>query len=99
MAEGPAVAAVEAQYGDQVQFVGIGGQAQRESEFTRFIEGTGTGDFPQLEDISGELWQRFGTGGRSTFMFVNDDGSFELTSYGVVDEAELVEQVERLIAA
>lgn len=97
MAEGPAVAAVEAQYGEQVEFVGIGGQAQPGSDYTGFIEGTGTTDFTQLIDDSGELWERFGTGGRSTFMFINQDGSFRLTSYGVVDQDELVTQVERLI--
>jgi hypothetical protein len=42
------------------------------------------------------LWARFGTGGRSTFMFINDDGSFVLTDYGVVDEARLIDEVERL---
>ena len=81
-----------------MQFVGIGGQAQPGSDYARFVEGTGTTEFTQLQDDSGELWDRFGTGGRSTFMFINDDGSFELTSYGVVDRDELVAQVERLIA-
>ncbi len=31
-------------------------------------------------------------------MFVNDDGSFALTTYGVADEEVLVSEVERLIA-
>jgi len=31
-------------------------------------------------------------------MFVNDDGGFELTSFGVIGEEKLTEQVERLIA-
>lgn len=30
-------------------------------------------------------------------MFVNDDGSFVLTTYGVVDEGRLVNEVEALI--
>ncbi len=98
MAEGPAVAAVEAQFGDRVRFVGIGGQAQPGADLAGFVTRTGTDGFPQLADESGELWDRFGTGGRSTFMFVNDDGTFELTSYGVVDETQLRAQVERLIA-
>ncbi len=32
-------------------------------------------------------------------MFVNQDGSFRLTSYGVVDQNELVDQVEQLLDA
>ncbi len=30
-------------------------------------------------------------------MFINDDGQFELTAYGVVDESELRTQIQRLI--
>jgi hypothetical protein len=81
-----------------VTFVGIGGQAPG-ADLGPFIDGTGTGGFTHLDDESGELWQRFGTGGRSTFMFIDDDGTFELTSYGVVDEARLRTEVEGLIAS
>lgn len=81
-----------------MQFVGIGGLAPG-GDLDSFIEQTGTGEFVQLDDTEGALWERFGTGGRSTFMFVNDDGSFVLTTYGVVDEQRLITEVERLIAA
>ena len=64
-----------------------------------FIDETGTDGFTQLNDADGELWQRFGTEGRSTFMFINDDGTSELTSYGVADEARLVAEIERLSAS
>ena len=30
-------------------------------------------------------------------MFVDDDGSFELTSYGIADEDRLIAEAERLI--
>ena len=63
-----------------------------------FIEETGTGGFPQLSDDDGSLWERFGTGGRSTFMFINDDGTYVLTDYGVVDEERLTAEIERLLA-
>jgi len=81
-----------------VQFVGIGGQAPG-ADFARFVEGTGTGDFTQLVDEDGSLWEQFGAEGRSTFLFVNDDGTFERTAFGVVDEETLTEQVERLTAS
>lgn len=64
-----------------------------------FIDETGTGGFTQLNDSDGSLWQRFGTEGRSTFMFINDDGTSELTSYGVADEERLIAEIERLSAA
>ncbi len=97
MAEGPAVAAVEATYGDQVQFIGIGGEAPG-GDYAGFVEQTGTTDFPQLQDNdNGDLWAQFGTTGRSSFMFIQSDGTFVQTAYGVVDEDELIEQVNRLI--
>ena len=81
-----------------MQFVGIAGLAPG-ADFATFIDETGTGGFTHLNDEVGDLWQRFGTGGRSTFMFVNDDETFVLTNYGVVDEARLIAEVERLIAS
>lgn len=89
---------MQATYGDRVEFVGIGGQAPG-GDYQGFIDGGGTGAFTHLQDDSGELWDRFGTGGRSTFMFVGEDGSFVLTTYGVVDEEILTREVERLIAS
>lgn len=32
-------------------------------------------------------------------MFVNDDGAFVLTDYGVADEARLIAEAERLLAS
>lgn len=64
-----------------------------------FIERTGTGGFPQVADISGDLWKAFGTGGRSTFLFINDDGTSVLTTYGAVRESELTKRVQDLIAS
>ncbi len=97
MAEGPAVAAVEATYGDQVEFVGIGGQAPG-GDYAGFVEGTGTSAFTQLQDNdAGDLWAQFGTTGRSSFMFIQSDGTFVQTAYGVVGEDELIDQVNTLI--
>lgn len=67
------------------------------SSFSSFIEDTGTGGFPHLNDESGELWLQFGATDRSTFLFVSDDGTFVQTSFGEVDEARLVSEVQRLI--
>jgi hypothetical protein len=62
------------------------------------VSDTGTGAFTHLVDESGELWERFGTSGRSTFMFLDSSGTFDLTSYGVVGEDELRSRVEALAA-
>jgi hypothetical protein len=68
------------------------------ADFGAFVTETGTGDLPHLDDESGELWARFGTEGRSTFMFVNQDGTYELTSYGQMDQARLEAEVDELLA-
>ena len=80
-----------------MQFIGIASQAPG-ADLGAFIDKTGTDQITHLNDETGDLWNRFGTEGRSTFMFVDQDGSFELTTYGSVDKARLVEEVERLIA-
>ncbi len=70
------------------------------ADFAGFVDGTGTGDFTQLVDSDdGALWDQLGADNRSTFLFVNDDGTFERTTFGVVGEDELIAQVERLIAS
>lgn len=67
------------------------------ADFQGFVDDTGTGALVHLDDERGDLWSRFGTGGRSTFLFVNDDGSYELTTYGSVDQARLEAEVTDLI--
>ena len=67
--------------------------------YAAFIDETGTGELVHLNDEAGDLWQRFGTSGRSTFMFVNNDETFLLSTYGAMDEGRLTEEVERLIAS
>ncbi|MGF1596949.1 MAG: hypothetical protein ACFCVK_08445 [Acidimicrobiales bacterium] len=96
--EGPAVAAAHDTYGDRVTFVGIAGLAPG-GDFQGFIDDTGTGGLTHLNDETGDLWERFGTGGRSTFMFVDDDGSYVLTEYGTVDASRLESEIDRLLAS
>ena len=80
-------------------FVGIGGQAPG-GDYAGFVERTGTGGFTQLvDDDAGSLWEQFGADGRATFFFVNDDGTFEQTAFGVIDEATLEAEVERLLSS
>ena len=76
----------------------MGGSAPG-ADFAAFVDGTGTGDFTQLVDEDGSLWEQLGAENRSTFMFVNDDGSIERTAFGVVGEDELIAEVERLTAS
>ena len=36
-------------------------------------------------DIEGEIWQRFGVTQQRTYVLINDDGSFERTGYGSLE--------------
>ena len=64
-----------------------------------FIERHDLAHFTHLNDEDTVLWDRFGADGRSTFLFLNDDGSFWRTGYGEADLASLTRRVEELIAA
>lgn len=68
------------------------------ADFGAFVKKTGTGNFPHLNDEKGSLWGQFGTTGRSTFMFVNSDGSYQLTSYGTMNQKRLETMVKDLLA-
>ena len=77
--------------------MGVGGQSPGGS-YASFVEETGVSGFTQLQDNdAGELWERCGTGGRSTFIFVQEDGRFTQTSFGVIGAEELTAQVQTLI--
>ncbi len=68
------------------------------ADFGAFVRKTGTGGFPHLNDEAGKLWPQFGATGRSTFLFVNADGTYQRTTYGSMDRKRLESLVKDLIA-
>jgi hypothetical protein len=85
---------VEAQqlFGDQVRFVGVPGLAN-EGSMVEFVADTGTGVIDHIPDPDGEIWDRFGVIQQRTYVYVNDDGSWQTSGYG-----SLHSDVEELIA-
>ncbi len=79
-----------------MQFLGVAGQATR-SESEDFVARFGVDAFPQAFDESGDLRDRLGGVSRSTFLFINDDGTTSLTQYGQVDTASLRTFTQQLI--
>jgi hypothetical protein len=71
-----------------VTFLGIGGQDEVEA-MREFVERTGTDGFTHLVDEDGALWRRFGADIRSSFLFIDDDGTSVRTGYGEMDEERL----------
>lgn len=64
-----------------------------------FIERYGLEAFPHAHDADGSLWARFGTIGRSAFIFIDDDGTMEATAYGEYGDADkLSAKIDELLA-
>ena len=82
----------QATYGDQVNFIGVPGLSDADSH-REFVESTGTGAFQHVDDQSQELWNRFGVTRQRTYVYINDDGTFEQAAYGT-----LFEDIEALLA-
>ncbi len=57
-----------------------------------FVDDTGTGLIPHIPDPDGVLWDRFGVTQQRTYVFLNDDGTSRVGTYGNLpgDVEELV---------
>ncbi len=58
-----------------------------------FVNEQGVGAIQHVDDQSAELWTRFGVSRQRTYVYINDDGTFEQAGYG-----NLLADVEALIA-
>ena len=63
-----------------------------------FVDRHGLDGFPHAIDPDGSIWLRFGSITRSAFVFVDDDGTFETTSYGVLGEDTLEDRIDELLS-
>ena len=84
---------VQKQYGDEVRFVGIPSLAGV-SAMEEFVADTKVDAFPQIPDVDGVLWDRFGVSEHRTYVLINDDGTVRIADYG-----QLRADVEKLIAS
>lgn len=75
---------VEATYGDQVTFVGIPGLSDV-PEMAAFIDDTNTGGIAHIADQGAALWKRFDVFEQRTYIYINDDGTFERSGYGSLE--------------
>ena len=80
-----------------MSFVGVASQADR-AQMAEFVQDLSVGGFVQLADESGALWQRLGATIRSSFLFVDDDGTVQRTGYGEMTEERLRTTVEAMVA-
>jgi thiol-disulfide isomerase/thioredoxin len=97
--EADGVGRVAAELGDDVTFLGIAGNASQD-EYEEFLADHDLSAFPQLVDETGEIWLRFGADTiRSSFFFLDDTGETSVSGYGEIDEDELRDRAEALIAS
>ena len=59
----------------------------------RFLNRHDAEGFPHVDDEAGTLWDAFGVTQQSTYVFINDDGTWRISEYG-----SLRSDVEDLIA-
>lgn len=81
------------QFGTDVTIIGIPSLAG-EAEMQEFVADTGTEVVTHIPDPDGVLWSHFGVTSHSTYVYVNDDGTWRTSGYG-----SLIEDVEALIAS
>ncbi|MEU4424464.1 redoxin domain-containing protein [Actinoplanes sp. NPDC024001] len=94
VSEGPAVAKAAQTYRDEVAVVGIAGLDDSTRAMTAFVDRTGTGNLPHLDDRSGALYKHFRVTTQSSFLFMAPDGT-TATATGPLDEAELTSLIDR----
>lgn len=87
----------EAQYGDRVNFIGVGALGNSE-EMRTFVAETGVDSFTNLDDSSGKVWKRFGVVLQPTLIFISSKGKIS-THIGPSDSDFLNSKVKALAAS
>lgn len=70
--EAGTIAAMAEEYGD-ANFVGIAGQSNADA-MRAFVEEYGIGGFPNLVDVDGDVWLKFGVTQQPAYALVSADG-------------------------
>ena len=74
---------VQQQYGDQVTFVGVPGLADVPAMET-FVAQQGVDGFHHIID-DGAIWEAFGVFEQRVYVFINDDGTARMATYGQLE--------------
>jgi cytochrome c biogenesis protein CcmG/thiol:disulfide interchange protein DsbE len=97
-AELPDLAAAHAEYGDEVDFIGVAFQEASESAAARLLFETGI-TYPIVEDPDGALLRELGTlPTMPTTIFVTADGVIVERHHGLILADQLSERIEEIIA-
>lgn len=82
---------VKEQFGGDITIIGVPSLADAAS-YPEFIETTETGLIDHIPDEAGVIWDRFDVARQRTYVYINDDGTWEQSGYGTLaqDVAELL---------
>jgi len=83
---------VEQEFGDQVTFIGVPSLAPS-GDIDDFVTRQGIDGFVNIPDLKQEIWRAFEVTQQRTYVFLNDDGTWERAGYG-----SLRDDVQDLIA-
>ena len=88
---------MQQQFEGRAQIIGV---ASRDSieQMEAFVADTGVDTFPHAADVDGDVWEFYGISSQPAFVFINDDGTFDIL-LGSLDEDGLTERVEQLLAS
>jgi thiol-disulfide isomerase/thioredoxin len=92
--EAPTVVAAARRFAGTVEFVGVGGFAPV-ADMRRFAADAGLDPMPQLVDVNGDMWPRFGVVAQPALAFIRPDGSMDVVSK-VLSADELAARVAGL---
>ena len=73
---------VQEEFGDQIRFIGVPSLSSDIDGMIEFTEDTGSDIIAQVPDLDGEIWSQFGVREQRTYVYINDDGTWETSGYG-----------------
>ena len=76
---------VQQEFGDEVVFIGVPGLSNDADAKAQFLNQTGANPFAHVSEGSA-LWDRFGVGEQRTYVYLNNDGTWETSGYGSLRE-------------
>lgn len=97
-AEAPRVNSMAAEYGDQVEIVGVAGVSEIE-EMQGFVERHGLRELTHLADLDSHFWLSLDVTYQPWWIFINDTGEVVLNWQGRLTEDEIREVMDVLVAA
>lgn len=67
-------------YEGRIDLIGVAGSSGSVEAMQGFVDSTGVDGFPHIADTSNDVWSFYEIRTQPRFVFIDDDGSFEVAS-------------------